>query len=117
MNTCEPCLLGNMSKSPFIGKGERAKDILALIHTNVCGPMSTTSKGGFSYYITFTNDYSRFGYVYLMKYNSESFEKFKEFKNEVEKQTTKQIKTLRSDRGEYLSTEFLDYLKECGIVS
>ncbi|KAM1707070.1 hypothetical protein ACFX2K_000210 [Malus domestica] len=80
--------------------------------------MSTTSRGSFSYYITFTDDHSRFGYVYLMKYKSESFERFKEFKNEVEKQTGKQIKTLRSDRGgEYLSNEFLDYLKECGIVS
>ncbi|KAM2245668.1 hypothetical protein ACFXTI_006582 [Malus domestica] len=80
--------------------------------------MSTTSRGGFSYYITFTDDHSRFGYVYRMKYKSESFERFKEFKNEVEKQTGKQIKTLRSDRGgEYLSNEFLDYLKECGIVS
>ncbi|KAM1557067.1 hypothetical protein ACFX10_040537 [Malus domestica] len=80
--------------------------------------MSTTSRGGFSDYITFTDDHSRFGYVYLMKYKSESFERFKEFKNEVEKQTRKQIKILRSDRGgEYLSNEFLDYLKECGIIS
>ncbi|KAM1027855.1 hypothetical protein ACFX2A_041564 [Malus domestica] len=102
-----------MTKSPFTGKGERATEILGLIHTDVCGPMSTTSRGGFSYYITFTDDHSRFGYVYLMKYKSESFERFIEFKNEVEKQTGKQIKILRSDRGgEYLSTEFLDYLKE-----
>ncbi|KAM3014877.1 hypothetical protein FF2_027526 [Malus domestica] len=118
MGTCECCLKGKMTKSPFTGKGERATEILGLIHTDVCGPMSTTSKGGFSYYITFTDDHSRFGYVYLMKYKSESFERFKEFKNEVEKQTGKQIKTLRSDRGgEYLCNEFLDYLKECGIVS
>ena len=53
-----------------------------------------------------------------MKYKSESFEKFKEFKNEVEKQTGKSIKILRSDRGgEYLSTEFRDFLKENGIIS
>ncbi|KAM1747093.1 hypothetical protein ACFX11_013661 [Malus domestica] len=118
MGTCECCLKGKMTKSPFIGKGERATEILGLIHTDVCGPMSTTSRGGFSYYITFTDDHSRFGYVYLMKYKSESFERFKEFKNEVEKQTGKQIKILRSDRGgEYLSNEFLDYLKECGIIS
>ncbi|KAM1721711.1 hypothetical protein ACFX12_023214 [Malus domestica] len=118
MGTCECCLKGKMTKSPFTGKGERATKILGLIHTDVCGPMSTTSRGGFSYYITFTDDHSRFGYVYLMKYKSESFERFKEFKNEVEKQTGKQIKTLRSDRGgEYLSNKFLDYLKECGIVS
>ncbi|KAM1017233.1 hypothetical protein ACFX2A_047807 [Malus domestica] len=118
MGTCECCLKGKMTKSPFTGKRERATKILGLIHTDVCGPMSTTSRGGFSYYITFTDDHSRFGYVYLMKYKSESFERFKEFKNEVEKQTGKQIKTLRSDRGgEYLSNEFLDYLKECGIIS
>ncbi|KAM1726180.1 hypothetical protein ACFX12_016980 [Malus domestica] len=118
MGTCECCLKGKMTKSPFTGKGERATEILGLIHTDVCGPMSTTSKGGFSFYITFTDDHSRFGYVYLMKYKSESFERFKEFKNEVEKQTGKQIKILRSDRGgEYLSNEFLDYLKECGIIS
>ena len=104
MGTCECCLKGKMTKSLFTGKGERATEILGLIHTDVCGPMSTTSRGGFSYYITFTDDHSRFGYVYLMKYKSESFERFKEFKNEVEKQTGKQIKTLRSDRGgEYLS--------------
>ena len=53
-----------------------------------------------------------------MKYKSESFEKFKEFKNEVEKQTGKNIKSLRSDRGgEYLSTEFQEFLKENGIIS
>ncbi|KAM2611853.1 hypothetical protein TB2_031903 [Malus domestica] len=118
IGTCECCLKGKMTKSPFTGKGERATEILGLIHTDVCGPMSTTSRGGFSYYITFTDNNSRFGYVYLMKYKSESFERFKEFKNEVEKQTGKQIKILRSDGGgEYLSNEFLDYLKECGIIS
>ena len=53
-----------------------------------------------------------------MKYKSESFEKFKEFKNEVEKQTGKSIKKLRSDRGgEYLSTEFQGFLRDSGIIS
>ena len=56
--------------------------------------------------------------MYLLRYKSEVFEKFKEFKTEVDKQTGLNIKTLRSDRGgEYLSTEFLDYLKENGILS
>ena len=53
-----------------------------------------------------------------MRHKSESFEKFKEFKNEVENQLNKKIKVLRSDRGgEYLSHEFGDYLRECGIVT
>ncbi|KAH0972804.1 hypothetical protein GBA52_024960 [Prunus armeniaca] len=62
--------------------------------------MTTSSRGGFSYFITFIDDHSWLGYVYLMKHKFESFEKFKEFKNEVEKQTRKSIKILRSDRGE-----------------
>ena len=52
-----------------------------------------------------------------MRHKSESLEKFKEFQNEVENQLGKRIKALRSDRGgEYLSQEFGDHLKKCGIV-
>lgn len=115
---CEPCLKGKMPKSPFDGVNKRADEICELIHTDVCGPMNHIARGGYPYFITFTDDKSRYGYVYLMKNKSESFEKFKEFKNEVELQTGKKIKILRSDRGgEYLSAEFTDFLKDCGILS
>ena len=115
---CKSCLLGKMTKSPFTGKGERASDLLGLIHSDVCGPMNVQARGGYSYFITFTDDFSRYGYVYLMHHKSEALEKFKEFKNEVQNQLGKSIKALRSDRGgEYLSHEFDDLLKECGIVS
>ena len=53
-----------------------------------------------------------------MRYKSEAFERFKEFRNGVEKQLGISIKSLRSDRGgEYLSQAFLDYLKDNGILS
>ena len=107
-----------MVKAPFSGKGEKATELLELLHTNVCGPFPIEARGGYSYFITFTNDLSRYGYVYLMRYKSDSLEKFKEFKNEVENQLGKKIKKLRSDRdGEYLSQEFIDHLRECGIIS
>ena len=77
--TCESCLLGKMTKSPFTEKGERATELLGLVHTDVCGPMSTSTRGGYFYFITFTNDLSRYGYVYPMKYKSNSFEMFKRF--------------------------------------
>ena len=57
-DTCESCLLGKMTKLPFKGKGKRACGPLNLIHTDVCGPMSIHSKGGFIYFITFIDDYS-----------------------------------------------------------
>ena len=80
--------------------------------------MSTSARGGYFYFIAFTDDLYLYGYVYLMKHKSDSFEMFKRFRSEVEKQTGKSIKTLRSDRGgEYLSSEFLTYLGENGILS
>ena len=73
----ESCLEGKMTKRSFNAKGNRAKDLLELVHSDVCGPMSVQARGGYEYFITFTNDHSRFGYVYLMKQKSETFEKFK----------------------------------------
>ena len=65
-----------------------------------------------------TDDLSRYEYVYLMRNKSETFEKFKEFQNEVELHRNKKIKFLRSDHGgEYLSYKFSEHLKSCGIVS
>ncbi|KAL0405511.1 UNVERIFIED_CONTAM: Retrovirus-related Pol polyprotein from transposon TNT 1-94 [Sesamum latifolium] len=85
---------------------------------NVCGPLSIPARGGFSYFITFTKDHSRYDYVYLMRYKSEAFGRFKEYRLEVENQTNRKIKALRSDQGgDYLSGEFIDYLKENGILS
>ena len=83
--TCKSCLLGKMTKSPFTGKGERATELLGLIHSDVYGPMNTSARGGYIYFITFTDDLSRYGYVYLMRHKSESFEMFKLYRNEVEK--------------------------------
>jgi hypothetical protein len=78
-----------MTKAPFTGQSERASDLLGLVHTDVCGPMSSVVRCGFQYFITFTNDFSRYGYIYLMRHKSESFEKFKEFHNEVQNQLGK----------------------------
>ena len=60
----------------------------------MCGPFDVQARGGYTYFITFIDDLSRYGYVYLMKHKSEVFEKFKKFRHEVEKQTDKSVKIL-----------------------
>lgn len=51
-------------------------------------------------------------------YNSWQTPKFKEIKNEVENQLGKNIKAIWLDHGgEYLSHEFDNYTRECGILS
>ena len=80
--------------------------------------MSVDARGEYQYFLTFTNDLSRYGDIYLMKHKFETFEQFKEFQSEVENHRDKKIKFLRSDRGDkYLSYEFGLQLKQCGIVS
>ena len=91
---------------------ERATDLLEIIHTDVCGSMSVEARGGYRYFLAFIYDLSRYGYIYLMKHKSETFEKFKEFQSELENHRDKKIKFLRSDRGdEYLSYNFRPSIK------
>ena len=53
-----------------------------------------------------------------MRHKSESFDKFKDYKVEVENHRGKSIKSLRSNRGgEYLFGEFRQYLEDHGIAS
>ncbi|KAL0281828.1 UNVERIFIED_CONTAM: Transposon Ty1-BR Gag-Pol polyprotein, partial [Sesamum radiatum] len=116
--TCESCLKGKITKKPFVGQSAIASGLLDLVHTDVCEPLSIPARGGFSYFITFTDDHSRYDYVYLMSYKSEAIGRFNEYILEVENQTNRKVKALQSDRGgEYLSSEFIDYLKENEILS
>ncbi|GJZ23206.1 retrotransposon protein, putative, ty1-copia subclass [Tanacetum coccineum] len=111
------CMSGKMARKPYSHQVERAKDLIGLIHTDVYGPFRSVSRQGASYFVTFTEDFSRYGHVYLLKHKHEVFETFKMFQKEVENQLEKTIKSLRSDRGgEYMSQEFLDHLKEHGII-
>jgi hypothetical protein len=59
-----------MTKTPFTGQSEKASDLLGLVHTDVCGPMSYVAIGGFHYFITSPDDFSRYGYIYLMRHES-----------------------------------------------
>lgn len=113
---CTTCMEGKMNRLPFKNIGTRASEPLQLIHTDLCGPMETSSIGGAKYYITFIDDYSRKVYVYFMKNKSDTLEMFKQFKNLVENETEKRIKVLRSDNGkEYINKEFKLFLEKFGI--
>ena len=52
--------MGKMTKTPFTGHPEWAGELLEKIHSDVCGPMSTAARGGYFYFVTFTNDLSRY---------------------------------------------------------
>ncbi|GJW50819.1 retrotransposon protein, putative, ty1-copia subclass [Tanacetum coccineum] len=99
-------------------RGSRKLKPGALSLSTWTGPFKTVSRQGASYFVTFTDDFSRYGYVYLLKHKHEVFETFKVFEKEVENQLGKTIKSLLSyHESEYMSQKFLDHLKEHGIIA
>nr|GEX70273.1 hypothetical protein [Tanacetum cinerariifolium] len=91
---CVPCMPRKMARKPYTHQVERAKDLLGLIHTDVCGPSEIMSRQRASYFVTFTDDFSPYGYVYLLKHKHEVFENFKVFQKKVENQLKRRNRTL-----------------------
>lgn len=115
--TCSDCLVGKQPRTAIPKKSTwRAKEVLELIHSDICGPINPTSNSGLKYILCFIDDFSRKAWVYMLKEKSEAFTEFKAFKKMVETETGKVVKGLRTCRGgEYTSLEFSDYCKEHGI--
>ena len=79
---CESYLDGKMIKRLFSTKGSSAQEPLRLIHSDICDPMTTQARGDYEYFVTFVDDYSRYGYISLTQHKFETFGNFKEFKSE-----------------------------------
>ena len=113
---CEACAEGKSVRTKFPKSKNRNSDILGLIHSDVCGKITTKSLGGAEYFLTFIDDNTRYVWVYFLKTKDQVFEKFKEWKALVENTFDQKVKTLRTDNGgEYTSNEFEKFLKEQGI--
>jgi hypothetical protein len=96
------CIKGKYAKQVKKSEAKRSARVLEIIHTDICCPFPIKSVDGFDSFITFTNDFSCYGYIYPIKERSEALDKFEVFKAEVENQHNIKIKIVRSDRrGEY----------------
>jgi transposase InsO family protein len=110
------CSLGNNVKGSFLSNDNRSKEILDLIHSDVCGPMIVASLNGYLYYVLFIDDHSRKTWIYFLKNMDGVLAKFQEFKAQVENLTRRNIKVLRSDNGgEYTFKDFNNFCLEAWI--
>ncbi|KAL8096081.1 hypothetical protein AgCh_037150 [Apium graveolens] len=111
-------LVFNETRKPFQNEASfRASQPLELIHADLCGPISPTTKGGNNYFMLLVDDYSRVMWAYMLTSKDEALEVFKKFRILVEKDREEQIKMLRTDRGdEFCSKQFIAYCEESRIV-
>lgn len=116
-STCDTCVVSKQKRPSFPCNSTRqTKEVLQLIHSDVGGPLPVESPGGSKYYLTLIDDWSRYQWVIPMKHKSEVLVNFKKFVAQVERQTGKSVKTLRSDNGgEYRSREFDKFCENSGI--
>ena len=112
---CTHCLSGKQSRVAFRRFFScRKPDILDLVHTDVC-IMQSNTLGGVLYYVTFIDDHSRKVWAYALKSKDRILDVFKDFHVKVERQTSKQLKSIRADNGGEYRGLFEQYCKSHGI--
>ena len=79
---CEICVESKFARKPFKSI-ERSGELLELVHSDLYDLKMTPTRSGIKYFITFTDDYSKFCYVYLLNSKDETIDVFKTYKNEV----------------------------------
>lgn len=112
----EHCVINKQHRLKFTRVTTKSKHILDLIHSDVWEPLKLSLKGE-KYFVSFIDDYFKRLWVYPMKKKSYLFDRFQEFKAQVELEIGKRIKCLRTDnKGEYIDGNFLAFCKQEGII-
>ncbi|KAE8954562.1 hypothetical protein PR003_g22735 [Phytophthora rubi] len=118
-HVCAGCCMAKMREDNFSRNPEKtvkSAGVLDLIHSDVMCPMQTKTPCGCTYAVTFIDDFSRHVTVYFMKKKSQVLEKFKMLEADMESDTGRKIKRIRSDNGgEYTDRLFKEYLSKQGI--
>jgi hypothetical protein len=114
---CVGCVLDKHHRDNFDKRSSwHASSPLQLVHSDLCGPLSSPSFSGCKYFLTFIDDFSRRSWVYFLKLKSKFFDKFLAYKALVEKQLGHQIQRLRTYNGcEYVNNNFTSYDTTQGI--
>ena len=96
---CVDCIKGKQTKHTK-KCDTRSTELLEIIHTDICGPFDASSFGREKYFITFIDDFSCYTYIYLLHEKFQVVEAFTMYITEVERQLERNVKIIRSDRGD-----------------
>lgn len=114
---CEGCMMGKQQRKPFKESQNRACQPGDLIHTDLCGPMQELSLGGSRYMLLFRDDYSNYRHVYCIKEKSEVPMVMKKYLDQVEAETGKRVRIIRSDNGsEFVNKQVCEILSSYKVI-
>ena len=109
---CGTCAMGRQHKESATRTGEKAEDILEIVHLDLYGPMQTVGLSGEHHFITIINKRSGRISLPLLRTKDEALTAFKIIRALAEKSSGKEVKIFCSDGGgEYVNKEFKKYLQ------
>lgn len=97
-SVCDACQMAKSHQLPYHKSNSVSKFPLELIFSDVWGP-APTSVGGKKYYVSFVDDYSKYTWVYLLKFKADVFKTFHEFQALVERRFDRKIISMQTDWG------------------
>lgn len=114
---CEPCKVAKSRRKTFKPINRvRSNKPLQLIHMDLCGPLPNTAIGGYRYFLTITDDYSRKVNTYPVKEKRDVFKVFSGYQKRVERFLNHKIVSVKTDNGlEFCNKEFDKMFEELGI--
>lgn len=113
---CEACMRGKMKRASHTGHLLRGRFKLDIIHSDVTGPYPTRGYRGELYVVSFIDDFTSYSEVHFIKYKSEVFTLFQQFKLKNETATLRIHYYHTDNGGEYVDKESEAILATQGIT-
>ncbi|PRW61567.1 Retrovirus-related Pol poly from transposon TNT 1-94 isoform B [Chlorella sorokiniana] len=113
---CEPCGFGKQHRAPFKPSSSTTNRPLALVHTDLCGPLPVASQGGNLYFLTLLDDYSKFSAVRPIARKSDTPAALKDTLKLLESLSGYKTQRIRCDNGsEFINEDLATYCSDNGI--
>nr|GFA85277.1 hypothetical protein [Tanacetum cinerariifolium] len=115
---CPSCQLGKSKKASHLLKTENTnKEILSLLHMDLCGPMRTETINTKRYVLVIVDDYTRFGWVRFLRTKDETPAIFEKFMRNTQLALNATVWTIRTDNGtKFVNKTLTDLFERVGIT-
>jgi hypothetical protein len=110
LEPCEDCLKAKHTTKYFRPSDFHASSKGDLIHADVVSFEVESINNGHKYFVTFIDDLSRFGTIFLLSIKSQVVEALQMFDSRFFNQNQRHISVLRSDGREFFNEKMTTYL-------